>query len=82
MESLYLLIPMSLVISLLAGLIFWWAATRGRQFDQMDLAARSIIFDDDSTPLMPTYKPRPPTYFKKATGQACNDESFPPRDHR
>jgi cbb3-type cytochrome oxidase maturation protein len=49
MESLYLLIPLGLIISLGAGVIFWWSATRGKQFEQLDQAARHIIFDNDHT---------------------------------
>jgi cbb3-type cytochrome oxidase maturation protein len=47
MESLYLLIPLGLLISIFAGAIFWWCATHGQQFDDIDQAAQEIIFDDD-----------------------------------
>ena len=48
MESLYLLLPLSLVVvALIAGLL-WWAVFSG-QYDDPDEAAQSIIRDDDST---------------------------------
>jgi len=48
MESLYLLLPMSLVVvGLIAGLL-WWAVFSG-QYDDPDGAAQSILMDDDKT---------------------------------
>ncbi|QNM95412.1 cbb3-type cytochrome oxidase assembly protein CcoS [Chitinimonas koreensis] len=35
MESLYLLIPLSVLIALGGGLLFWWA-TRAGQFDDLE----------------------------------------------
>jgi cbb3-type cytochrome oxidase maturation protein len=48
MESLYLLIPMSLVLAFLIGGIFWWA-TRAGQFDDLEGPAHRVMMDDDST---------------------------------
>ncbi|UTH73854.1 cbb3-type cytochrome oxidase assembly protein CcoS [Chromobacterium sp. IIBBL 290-4] len=52
MESLYLLIPLSLVLAFVIGAIFWWA-TRSGQFDDMEGPAHRILMDDDTprTPL-------------------------------
>ncbi|MGL6071345.1 cbb3-type cytochrome oxidase assembly protein CcoS [Craterilacuibacter sp.] len=47
MESLYLLIPMSLVLAFLIGAIFWWA-TRSGQFDDLEGPAHRVMMDDDS----------------------------------
>ncbi|KIA79170.1 cbb3-type cytochrome oxidase assembly protein CcoS [Chromobacterium amazonense] len=47
MESLYLLIPLSLVLAFVIGAIFWWA-TRAGQFDDMEGPAHRILMDDDS----------------------------------
>lgn len=46
MESLYLLLPISLVFVLGIGVAFWWAIFAG-QFDDADAAAKSILDDDD-----------------------------------
>ncbi|WP_034605896.1 cbb3-type cytochrome oxidase assembly protein CcoS [Chitinimonas koreensis] len=47
MESLYLLIPLSVLIALGGGLLFWWA-TRAGQFDDLEGPAHRILQDDDS----------------------------------
>ncbi|AXE31502.1 cbb3-type cytochrome oxidase assembly protein CcoS [Chromobacterium phragmitis] len=47
MESLYLLIPLSLVLVFVIGAIFWWA-TRSGQFDDMQGPAYRILMDDDN----------------------------------
>ncbi|TDR71610.1 cbb3-type cytochrome oxidase assembly protein CcoS [Paludibacterium purpuratum] len=47
MESLYLLIPLSIVLTFVIGLIFWWA-TRNGQFDDMEGPAHRILMDDDN----------------------------------
>ncbi len=48
METLYLLLPLSLVFVLVIGWAFWWAVTSG-QFEGSDEAATSILEDDDAT---------------------------------
>ncbi|WP_293762666.1 cbb3-type cytochrome oxidase assembly protein CcoS [uncultured Aquitalea sp.] len=55
MESLYLLIPLSLVLAFVIGVIFWWA-TRSGQFDDMEGPAHRILMDDDSTSAAPRGK--------------------------
>jgi cbb3-type cytochrome oxidase maturation protein len=47
MESLYLLIPLSIVLTFAIGVIFWWA-TRSGQFDDLEGPAHRILMDDDS----------------------------------
>lgn len=46
MESLYILVPLSIVLVFLIGGVFWWALQRN-QFDNLDGVARSILEDDD-----------------------------------
>lgn len=46
MESLYLLIPLSVLLAFLIGLIFWWA-TKSGQFDDLEGPAWRILHDDD-----------------------------------
>ncbi len=48
MESLYLLLPMSLVVVGLTAALLWWAVFSG-QYDDPDEGAQSILTDDDST---------------------------------
>lgn len=49
MESLYLLIPMSIVLVFFIGLLFWWS-TRSGQFDDLEGPAHRILMDDDDSP--------------------------------
>jgi cbb3-type cytochrome oxidase maturation protein len=46
MEILMLLIPMSVVLVLLIGAIFWWSVHSG-QFDDLEGPAHRILADDD-----------------------------------
>ena len=46
MESLYLLIPVSVVLVFLIGAVLWWGISRG-QFDDLDRPGRQILDDDD-----------------------------------
>ena len=47
MESLYLLLPLSLVFVALIGGVLWWSIFAG-QYDDPDSAGQSILSDDDS----------------------------------
>ncbi|WP_374346972.1 cbb3-type cytochrome oxidase assembly protein CcoS [Chitinimonas sp.] len=47
MESLYLLIPLSVLIAFAGGALFWWS-TRSGQFDDLEGPAHRILQDDDS----------------------------------
>lgn len=49
MESLYLLIPLSVVLVFLIGVAFWWSVKSG-QFDDMEGPAYRILMDDDRPP--------------------------------
>lgn len=46
MDILYLLIPLSVVLVFLIGIIFWWAVGSG-QFDDLEGPAHRILEDDD-----------------------------------
>jgi len=46
MESLYLLIPLSLVLVFAIGVIFWWSLKSG-QFEDLEGPAYRILMDDD-----------------------------------
>ena len=48
MESLYLLIPLSVLLVFFIGIIFWWSV-KGGQFDDMEGPGWQILQDDDST---------------------------------
>lgn len=47
MDILYLLIPVSVVIVFLVGLVFFWAIASG-QFDELDREGDSVVEDRDS----------------------------------
>jgi len=46
MESLYLLVPLSLAIVFLIGWLFWRALVGG-QFDDLERPAQEVLMDDD-----------------------------------
>ncbi len=46
MESLYLLVPLSVVLVFLIGWVFWRALESG-QFDDLERPAHDILADDD-----------------------------------
>lgn len=54
METLYLLIPISVVLVFLIGIAFWWSLRNG-QFDDMEGPAYRILMDDDKA--SPASKP-------------------------
>jgi len=67
MEILMLLIPMSVVLVLLIGAVFWWSVHSG-QFDDLEGPAHRILADDDGvahpeaatgTPSLTGVKPLP-----------------------
>ncbi|QID17196.1 cbb3-type cytochrome oxidase assembly protein CcoS [Nitrogeniibacter mangrovi] len=46
MESLYLLIPLSVLLVFIIGFLFWWSVRSG-QFDDMEGPAYRMLMDDD-----------------------------------
>ena len=49
MEVLMLLIPLSVVLVLVIGALFWWSVGSG-QFDDLEGPAHRILADDDTPP--------------------------------
>lgn len=49
MEILYLLVPLSVLLVFLIGVVFWWSLRNG-QFDDMEGPAHRMIMDDDTPP--------------------------------
>lgn len=48
MESLYILIPISIILTFAIGYFFWWSNKNG-QFDDLEGPAQRIIMDNDDT---------------------------------
>ncbi len=46
MDILFLLIPLSVVLVFLIGILFWFAL-RGGQFDDLESPGLNVILDDD-----------------------------------
>ncbi len=49
MESLWLLIPLSVMLAFIIGVLFWWAAGDG-QFDDLEGPGERVLQDNDGTP--------------------------------
>jgi cbb3-type cytochrome oxidase maturation protein len=49
MESLYLLIPVSVLLVFAVGVAFWFSLRSG-QFEDMEGPAYRVVMDDDRTP--------------------------------
>ena len=47
MESLYLLVPLSVALALVIGWVFW-RALEGGQFDDLERPGHELLDDDDS----------------------------------
>ena len=52
MEILLLLIPVSVLLALLIGGVFWWSVKSG-QFDDLDGPAHRVLTDDDTSDAIP-----------------------------
>ena len=46
MDILYLLVPLSVLLVMLIGGVFWWSLQSG-QFDDLESPGRSILEDDE-----------------------------------
>ena len=49
MDILYLLIPLSVVIVMVIGAVFWWAIASG-QFDELDREGDKVVDDREPRP--------------------------------
>lgn len=58
MESLYLLIPFSVVLVLFIGVVFWWTLKSG-QMDDLEGPAYRILMDDDTPEQAPAPEKTP-----------------------
>jgi cbb3-type cytochrome oxidase maturation protein len=52
MEIMYLLVPVSVILVFLIGILFWWSLRSG-QFDDMEGPAYRILMDDDKVAAEP-----------------------------
>ncbi len=59
MESLYLLVPLSVALVLLTGWVFW-RALEGGQFDDLDRPGYAVLDDDDAPRGVDLNQKRPP----------------------
>ena len=60
MESVFILIPISIILVFIIGLFFWWSSKSG-QFDDLEGPGHRIIMDDDAPPPeAPTTPEQPP----------------------
>lgn len=60
MESLYLLIPLSILLAFLIGAFFWWSAKSG-QFDDLEGPGHRILMDDDDAEAKKNKKTKTPS---------------------
>lgn len=49
MDIMYLLVPISVLLVFVIGLLFWWALNN-RQFDSLDEVSERILQDDADAP--------------------------------
>lgn len=49
MESLYILVPLSVVLVFVIGVIFWWSLRSG-QYDDLEGPAYRMLMDDRDAP--------------------------------
>ncbi len=52
METLYLLIPMSVALVFVIALLFWWSLRNG-QYDDLEGPGYRILMDDDRPEVLP-----------------------------
>jgi cbb3-type cytochrome oxidase maturation protein len=76
MESLWILIPLSLLIAIGIGAAFWWAVSGG-QMDDLDSPAQRILIDDDQAPAV-----HPPTEGSSPDVQKTGEVNNPPTPNK
>lgn len=55
MDILYLLIPVSVLLVFVIGVVFWWSIRHG-QFEDLDGPAYRVVMDDDLPDASPGHK--------------------------
>ena len=73
MESLFLIIPGALLFAFGAVLVYLWAVNSG-QFDDLDKAASSILFEDEETP-PPAPAPPAAAHAEDKPGEDARDDA-------
>jgi len=63
MESLYLLIPVSVLLVFVVGVIFWWSLKSG-QMEDLEGPAYRILMDDD--------RAQPPAAEQQGSGKSTS----------
>ncbi len=58
MESVFILIPISIILAFIIGYFFWWSGKSG-QFDDLEGPAHRILMDDDSADETPQKSKEP-----------------------
>ena len=48
MESMFILVPISIILAFIIGWFFWWSGKKG-QYDELEGPEQRILMDDDST---------------------------------
>jgi cbb3-type cytochrome oxidase maturation protein len=75
METIFVLLPLDLLIAAIAVGFFIWAARTG-QFDDLDTPAVRILFDDDEPRRPAACDPSAPVRRSLVReGEACADEA-------
>ena len=67
MESMFILVPISIVLAFAIGYFFWWSGKNG-QFDDLEGPAHRILMDDDSTDKLVSSEPNDNPNQDKDTG--------------
>ena len=52
MDSIYILVPIAIVFTVVAVTAFFWAVNN-KQYDDLEASAHSILFDDDTDQAKP-----------------------------
>jgi cbb3-type cytochrome oxidase maturation protein len=74
METLYLLIPVSVILVFLIGIAFWWSLRNG-QFDDMEGPAYRILMDDDKVASGPSPGDAVPQTFEGVDGPTASQKT-------
>ena len=77
MSVLYLLIPIGLVILVLSIKLLFWAINNG-QYDDLDMEAHRILFDDDAAPSSKTPDATDQQSDKKASVHSAPSTTLAP----